>query len=82
MITPQQVRDARSLLGWTTAKLADEAALGIKTLEAFEEGREPLVLVHKVVLREVLERAGVKIAEGKPAMLKTRRPAMRRLQVV
>jgi hypothetical protein len=38
--------------------LADEAALIMKTLEAFEDGRMLLISVHKAVLRDVLERAG------------------------
>jgi ribosome-binding protein aMBF1 (putative translation factor) len=81
MITPEQVKEARALLGWSTKQLADEAALGVRTLEAFENGRERLVMMHKVVIREVLERAGVHIVDGKPVGLKARKSPMRRVHV-
>jgi ribosome-binding protein aMBF1 (putative translation factor) len=73
MITGEQVKAARELLGWSPKQLADEAALGVKILEAFEEGRERLVKMHKAVLREVLEGAGVHFAEGEPLTLTTRK---------
>jgi ribosome-binding protein aMBF1 (putative translation factor) len=38
LITPEHVKEARALLGWSTKLLADEAALGVKILEAFEQG--------------------------------------------
>jgi ribosome-binding protein aMBF1 (putative translation factor) len=79
MITGEQVKAARELLGWTSKQLADEAALGVKILEAFEEGRERLVIIHKAVLREVLERAGAHIVEGKPVSLKPQKSPKRRL---
>jgi DNA-binding transcriptional regulator YiaG len=82
MITGEQVKAARALLGWSTTQLANQAALGVKTLEAFEEGRERLVMMHKVVLREVLQRAGAHIVDGKPVTLKTRKAPMRRVHAV
>jgi transcriptional regulator with XRE-family HTH domain len=48
MITGDQSKAARELLGWSTKRLADEAALSIKTLEAFEQGKPPLVIVHRL----------------------------------
>jgi ribosome-binding protein aMBF1 (putative translation factor) len=66
MIPLEQVREARALLGWSPKQLADEAALSIKTLEAFEEGRILLVNMHKTVLKDVLERAGVQFPKQKP----------------
>jgi transcriptional regulator with XRE-family HTH domain len=66
MITGEQVKAARELIGWSPRQLADEAALSVKALEAFEGGRERLVMVHKQVLRDVLERAGARFVVGKP----------------
>ena len=82
MTTPDQTKQARALLGWSTRQLANEAALAVKTLEAFEEGRVQLVKMHKEVLREVLEIAGVRFAEGKPVALKTCKAPMKRVQAV
>jgi ribosome-binding protein aMBF1 (putative translation factor) len=79
IITGEEVKAARALLGWSTKRLADEAALALKTLEAFEEGRLHLVKMHKTVLREALESAGVHFAEGAPVTLKTRKAPMRRV---
>jgi hypothetical protein len=45
-------------------------ALSVKVLEAFEDGRERLVMVHKQVLRDVLERAGARFVVGRPVKLK------------
>ena len=73
MITGEQVRTARDLLGWSPKQLADKVALSVKTLEAFEDGRERLIMVHKQVLRDVLERAGARFVDGKPVRLKMRR---------
>jgi ribosome-binding protein aMBF1 (putative translation factor) len=67
MITGEQVKAARALLGWSIKHLSDEAALAVKTLEAFEEGRVHLVKMHKAVLQEVLEIAGVRFVAGAPA---------------
>jgi ribosome-binding protein aMBF1 (putative translation factor) len=80
MITGEQVKAARALLGWSTKRLADEAALALKTLKAFEQGRVHLVNMHKAVLQEVLEIAGVRFVEGAPVALKTRKAPMRRVQ--
>jgi DNA-binding transcriptional regulator YiaG len=71
-LTGEQVRAARELLGWSPKRLADEAALSVKALEAFEEGRERLLLLHKQVLRDVLERAGARFFVGKPVTIKVR----------
>jgi transcriptional regulator with XRE-family HTH domain len=79
MITPEQVKEARALLGWSSKQLADEAALGVKTLEAFEEGRVHLAKMHKDVLQEVLELASVHFVEGVPVTLKTRKAPSRRV---
>lgn len=79
MITPEQVKDARALLGWTSKQLADEAGLGVKILEAFEAGRARLVKVHTAVLQEVLESAGVRFAEGRPVTLKAPKAVLRRI---
>jgi transcriptional regulator with XRE-family HTH domain len=73
MVTGEQVKAARTLLGWSIEELADQAALSAKTLEAFEEGRMLLVKMHKAVLREVLEGAGVFFSEGRAATLKALR---------
>jgi hypothetical protein len=62
-------------------ELADQAALSVKTLDAFEEGRIPLVKTHKAVLREVLEGAGVCFAQGNAVTLKAPKAPMRRLHV-
>jgi hypothetical protein len=35
-------KEARALLGWSPKQLADEAALSVIVLEAFEDGRERL----------------------------------------
>lgn len=36
--TPQQMKAARSLLGWNRVKLADRASVGSRTLQKLETG--------------------------------------------
>jgi transcriptional regulator with XRE-family HTH domain len=59
MITGEQVKAARELLGWPLQRLAEEAALAQKTLAQFEAGLCQLTVLHAEVLRDVLQAAGV-----------------------
>ncbi len=38
IITPQQSRAARGLLGWTQSQLSDQSHVGMKTIADFERG--------------------------------------------
>ncbi len=59
MITGEQVKAARALLGWSLEELAEKAALSKRALELFEDGREHLAILHVAVLRDVFASAGV-----------------------
>ena len=73
MITDEQVKAARELLG-CTGKAAREAALVKRTLELFENGRGQLVSFYADVLRDVLKGAGVECAYGRPPRLRRSPP--------
>jgi transcriptional regulator with XRE-family HTH domain len=66
MITGENVKAARELLGWSIAKLADEAALAQSVLKLFEIGQSRLAAVHVDVLRDVLKGARVEFTNGRP----------------
>lgn len=53
MITPEQCRGARGLLGWTQKQLAEDAKVGIVTIRQFEAR----LSVPRRATLEVIERA-------------------------
>ncbi len=61
MITNAQLRAARSLLGWSQARLAEASGLGIATIKRMEGERGPLRSSAGNVLKvqQALEDAGV-----------------------
>ncbi len=61
MITNAQLRAARSLLGWSQARLAEASGLGIATIKRMEGERGPLHSSAGNVLKvqQALEDAGV-----------------------
>jgi predicted transcriptional regulator len=63
VITPEQCRAARALLGWSQQQLADEAGVGIVTIHQLEAGTsQPRRATADVVVR-ALEAAGVEFID-------------------
>lgn len=57
-LTPEQCRMARAALKWTTSQLADEADIGLNTVNRFEKGTAPKdKIIEKV--RSTFENKGV-----------------------
>jgi transcriptional regulator with XRE-family HTH domain len=88
MLTGEQVRAARVLLGWTRAKLAETAALGLATVQRIEaqSGQVHGMLDTVLKLKNALEAAGiifieedemagvgVRLAKSKPSKGRKRR---------
>ena len=71
MITGEQVKAARKLLGWSQLKLALEANVNTGTLVAIEKGRQ-LPRRSGSRLQHTLETAGVEFPDGEPPRLRTR----------
>jgi transcriptional regulator with XRE-family HTH domain len=59
MLTPEQCRAARGLLGWDKLTLADKAPVAIRTLSLFEAGTRSPQRGTLTLLRQCLESAGV-----------------------
>jgi transcriptional regulator with XRE-family HTH domain len=63
VITSEQCRAARALLGWSQQQLADKAGVGIVTIHQLEAGTsQPRRATGDVVLR-ALEAAGVEFID-------------------
>jgi transcriptional regulator with XRE-family HTH domain len=63
MVTREQCRAARGLLGWSQADLAEAALIGIVTVRQFETGaHEPRRLTLHAI-RRALESAGVEFID-------------------
>jgi transcriptional regulator with XRE-family HTH domain len=65
-ITPEQVRAARQLLGWTVVRLAARADASELAVRRYENGRGIGGRIDLTSIREMLEAAGVEfIAENR-----------------
>jgi transcriptional regulator with XRE-family HTH domain len=64
MITGEQIRAARKLLGWSRDRLAPRAGLPINRLGNYELGRRILPLDEVEALKGALEAAGVEFTNG------------------
>lgn len=59
MVSAEQSRAARAWLGWSQARLAKHARLGLSTLKDFESGKRTPMRNNLEALRSVLEDAGI-----------------------
>jgi transcriptional regulator with XRE-family HTH domain len=63
MITPEQSRAARGLLGWNQQNLADKAGVGIVTVHQLEAGATQPRRATLEVIRRAFEGAGVEFID-------------------
>jgi len=76
-ITPEQLRAARALLGWSQTELADHAGMSLPTVKRVEAQRGPRVSEEaRLALQRALELGGVRfISEnGGGAGVRLKRP--------
>ncbi len=64
MLTPEQSRAARGLLGWSQLKLAQEAKVGVVTVHQLEAGSTQPRRSTLDVIRRALEAAGVQLIDA------------------
>ncbi|MDQ1835538.1 helix-turn-helix domain-containing protein, partial [Massilia scottii] len=60
---PEQVRAARSLLGWSQQDLATRAGVAVSTVSDFERGQRSPVPNNALAIRRTLETAGIMFTE-------------------
>jgi transcriptional regulator with XRE-family HTH domain len=63
MITSEQCRAARGLLGWSQAKLASQAGVGIVTVRQFEGGAHGVRRATLEVITRAFKEAGVEFID-------------------
>jgi transcriptional regulator with XRE-family HTH domain len=68
MITGDQVKAARKLLGWSQLALALEASVTQGTIANFETGKSRLSVLSVSTIKRALEAAGVEFPEGEPGV--------------
>ena len=61
MLTGTQIRIARSALGWSVAKLANESLVSARTINRLETEKEEFTITpaNLKMIRETLEAAGI-----------------------
>lgn len=59
MMTKEQCRAARGLLGWSARHLAEQAKVGVMTVSRFEAGQGDTHASTRTTLLHVLQNAGV-----------------------
>jgi transcriptional regulator with XRE-family HTH domain len=64
MITGEQVRAARRLLGWSQVRLAGRSALSESAVAKFETGAQRLPSPNLEAIRQALEVAGVEFTNA------------------
>ncbi|MBN9049927.1 MAG: helix-turn-helix transcriptional regulator [Rhizobiales bacterium] len=66
MLTAQQVRAARALLGWKQEELAQKAGIGLATIQRLERGSGPLMahVSTAVKIETCLKEAGIEFMEA------------------
>ena len=69
MLTGTQIRDARTLLGWSRAELSRRTSLEIDVIDQAEEreGDAPLHHGQEVSIRRICGRAGVEVVDHPPS---------------
>jgi transcriptional regulator with XRE-family HTH domain len=63
MITPEQCRAGRGLLGWSQQELADAAGVGVVTVHQLEAGKSEPRRATLLVVRRAFEKAGVEFID-------------------
>jgi DNA-binding XRE family transcriptional regulator len=74
MITSEQMKAARALLGWSDVKLAREAGLAPSTIINFELGTRNPPIVSMLAIESTLKAAGVEFPRHGEARLRKRGP--------
>ena len=61
MVTSEQIKMARAALGWSVEKLANESAVGVRTIHRIEaqDGLPKATAGNLKLLRETLQAAGI-----------------------
>ena len=72
MITGEQVKAARKLLGWSQMTLALEASFDQSTVAKFETGKSRPSVLRVSTIKRTLEGAGVEFPEFEPRLRKGR----------
>jgi transcriptional regulator with XRE-family HTH domain len=64
MLIGEDVKIARTLLGWPPSQLARELSMTATTIKNFETGKRSLSALEISVLRRLLEAAGIEFKNG------------------
>jgi transcriptional regulator with XRE-family HTH domain len=74
MITPDECKEARRLLGWSQQALADRLGLSKETIGTFERGARLPWALDQTELRRVFEAARIEFTNGAADGVKLKRP--------
>lgn len=64
MVTGEQIRGARAMLGWDQAELAERADVAVKTIKRMEGQNGPIDARSNYSVMSALERGGIEFLDG------------------
>jgi transcriptional regulator with XRE-family HTH domain len=76
MITGEQVRAARKLLGWSQLDLTYRAHIPETSLSRFEKSGRPPAEKRLEAIKQTIEAAGVEFIDGEPGAVLKAKPAV------
>jgi len=62
-MSPEQVRAARSWLGWSQGKLAEQAHVGLSTVKDYEGGKRVPIANNREEIQRTLEANGIRFTD-------------------
>ncbi len=73
LLTPEQVSQARRLLGWPMRGLAEVSKLSHSTIRNFETGKRRPMPPNVLAIRRALQTAGAEFIDGDPPSVRLRK---------
>jgi ribosome-binding protein aMBF1 (putative translation factor) len=62
-MSPEQIRAARSWLGWSQSKLAEQAHVGLSTVKDYESGKRMPIANNREAIQRALEASGIRFTD-------------------
>ena len=76
-MSPEMCRAARGWLGWTQARLAQQAKVSLSTVKDFEKRRRTPIANNRAAIQRALEEAGIEFTDNGAPGIRLKRKGRR-----